>query len=141
MSGRCPVFGGDLGSFEVLLHGPAEPQRALQRGLVGAQTTDDLHQGHHRHRVPRATPKGRSSRCVRQVAGTHGYKLWLSTVTRIASKQLVGALSHYSIGCGLKKTVPTWLAWYKWKHGPNPAVCPSCLILSHRLSPSPFSLS
>ena len=30
----------------------------------------------------------------------------------------------------LKKPVPKWNPG-KWKHGPTPAVCPSCLILSH----------
>ena len=32
----------------------------------------------------------------------------------------------------LKKPVPKWNPG-KWKHGPTPAVCPSCLILSHVL--------
>ena len=27
--------------------------------------------------------------------------------------------------------IPKWVAQSKWKHGPKPAVCPSCSILSH----------
>ena len=33
----------------------------------------------------------------------------------------------------LKKPVPKWNPG-KWKHGPKPAVCPSCLLLSHTQS-------
>ena len=33
-------------------------------------------------------------------------------------------------GYGSKNEVPKWNLG-KWKHGPNPTVCPSCLILSH----------
>ena len=34
-----------------------------------------------------------------------------------------------------KQEVPKWNPG-KWNHGPQPAVCPSCLILSHHMSPT-----
>ena len=34
----------------------------------------------------------------------------------------------YPNGCGSKNRYPKW---NPWKHGPKPAVCPCCLILSH----------
>ena len=43
-------------------------------------------------------------------------------------------VSHH-IWLWLTKPVPKWNPG-KWKHGPKPAVCPSCLILSHTHLPA-----
>ena len=38
-----------------------------------------------------------------------------------------------SVGCGSKNRNSKMACPGKWKHGPKPAVCPSCFILSHTL--------
>ena len=43
---------------------------------------------------------------------------------------VVQSLTSSAYGCGSKTAIPKWNSG-KWKHGPKPAVCPSCLILSH----------
>ena len=37
--------------------------------------------------------------------------------------------NHIHLSVAQKRTVPKWNPG-KWKHGPKPAVCPSCLILT-----------
>ena len=48
--------------------------------------------------------------------------------TREPKKQQKGPVSF---GCGSKNRNSKMACPGKWKHGPKPAVCPSCLILSH----------